>query len=214
VTVTIALATRSDHKAAEIRQILGEIPGIELRTLADLDVPPLPIEDDLERYETFEENALAKAVHFGHRTGLPTVADDSGLVVDVLDGEPGVRTKRLAARPGLEGEALDRANNARLLELLEGVPEVSRTAHYVCAAALAFPDERQPTIVRGTCAGRILEAPRGEGGFGYDPLFFVPELGRTFAEIPAAEKHARSHRGRAFRALSRHLEMLARERDA
>lgn len=200
----LLVATRSAHKLAEIRQILGEVAGLEVAGLDDAGLAPDPAEDRLEPFDTFEENALSKARHFAALApDMAVVADDSGLEVDALGGAPGVRSKRFA--PGAhEGLARDFANNARLLDELEGVPEAGRGARYVCVVALVAPG-REPLVLRGESPGRILEAPRGSGGFGYDPLFYDPELGRTFAEIPPGAKHARSHRGRAFRALAEEL---------
>lgn len=197
----VLLATRSADKAREIRQILGSIPGLRLLTLEDAGVAPDPAEDSIEVFETFQENAAAKARHFARLVSIPVLADDSGLRVDALGGAPGVRTKRFSGRTDLSGQALDEANNLALLEKLRGVPQEARTARYVCAAVLAFPDGRSITGL-GACRGEIATAPRGAGGFGYDPLFYVPELGRTFAEIPAAAKNRISHRSRAFRALA------------
>ena len=190
---------------AEIRRILDSVSALRLIDLDEAEVPYDAREEELEPYETFEENATSKAEYFHQLTGLPTVADDSGLVVDALGGAPGVRSKRFAPNPaGLVGEARDRANNAHLLKLLAGWPASERTARYVCAAALVGGGERATTLW-GEARGVIAPAPRGEGGFGYDPLFFDPELGRTFGEISPDEKHARSHRGRAFRALAGRL---------
>ncbi|MDX1567488.1 MAG: non-canonical purine NTP pyrophosphatase, partial [Longimicrobiales bacterium] len=147
-----------------------------------------------------------KARYFHDRSGLPTVADDSGLAVDALGGRPGVRSKRFAPDQGLDGEERDRANNRHLIRLLEDVPPEDRTARYVCVAALVEKAGAEPRYFRGEAPGLIVDEPRGTGGFGYDPHFFDPELQKTFAEIPPEEKNARSHRGRAFRALAAHLE--------
>lgn len=197
---TLLLATRSTHKAREIDQILAPL-GVHVVTLADLDVPPDPAEDDIEAYPTFTANAIAKARHFAERLHRITIADDSGLRVDALQGAPGVRTKRFSGRSDLDGQALDDANNTLLLEKLEGVPEPERGARYVCAAAVAWPDGRRLSTA-GTVRGRIATEPRGELGFGYDPLFHVPVLGARFAEVSADRKNAMSHRARAFRALA------------
>lgn len=200
----LLVATRSGHKLAEIRDILDRVPGVVILGPDEAGIPYDPAEEDLEPWETFEENASSKAVWFHRRSGLPTVADDSGLVVDALGGAPGVRSKRFA--PGdAAGEARDRENNGYLLHRLARVPADERTARYVCVVALVDGSD-EPTVFRGEAEGRILDLPRGDGGFGYDPLFLDPGLGRTFAEITAAEKNARSHRGRAFRALAEHLE--------
>lgn len=204
----LLVATRSAHKIAEIRRILGSASALHLIDLDEAGVPYDPREEELEPYETFEENAASKAEYFHRLTGLPTVADDSGLAVDALGGAPGVRSKRFAPNPaGLVGAARDRANNAHLLGLLAGRPASERTARYVCVAALVGREGGQPVaMLRGEARGVIVPAPRGKGGFGYDPLFLDPGLGRTFGEIPAEQKHARSHRGRAFRALASFLE--------
>jgi XTP/dITP diphosphohydrolase len=203
--VRLLVATRSGHKLDEIRAILSAVPDLELLSLDDAGIPEDPSEDALEPYDSFEENARSKAAHFQRLSGLPTVADDSGIVVDVLGGAPGVRSRRFAPLPeGAGREEQDRANNAYLLEQLPLVDTRCWTARYVCVAAL---DEGEGRTVgfRGTAEGLIVDEPRGANGFGYDPLFFDPELGRTFAEITPAEKDARSHRGKAFRALAAHL---------
>ena len=188
----------------EIRQILASVPRL---TLLDLDQAGLPYQDEedaLEPHPTFEQNARSKAAYFRVRSGLPTVADDSGLEVHGLGGAPGVRSKRFAKVPdAVEEEARDRANTAHLLELLRGMPADARTARYVCAVAL--DDGGAMLTLRGESPGWIAEAPRGSGGFGYDPVFVDQELGLTFAELSAEEKNARSHRGAAFRQLAARL---------
>ena len=202
------LATRSPDKLREIREILAPV-DVELVSLAELAVPPTPAEEALEVFETFRENALAKARHFAALTALPTLADDSGLEVDALQRAPGVYTKRFSGRTDLAGKALDAANNQLLLQKLAGVPDERRGARYVCAAAVAHPDGRTAAAI-GTTPGRIAHAPSdGTGGFGYDPLFFVADLNATFADVSAEEKHARSHRSRAFRALAATLKEFA-----
>lgn len=201
----LLVATRSAHKLREIRALLREVPGLRLLDLNDAGVEPAPEEEDIERFDTFEENAAAKARHFFERTGIPTVADDSGLCVDALGGAPGVRSKRYA--PGgeaLEPEDRDRANNEHLLRQLGDLDLARRTAHYACVAAL-HDGIAEPRLFRGEAHGLILGLPRGSRGFGYDPLFFDPAEGRTYAEMTAAEKDGRSHRGRAFRALAEAL---------
>ncbi len=180
------------------------MPGLELVDLDDVGVSPGPEEDELEPYETFEENALSKARHFHGLTGLATVADDSGLEVDALGGAPGVRTKRFAPGDDLEGLARDLANNRYLVEKLADVQPEKRTARYVCVAALV-EEGREPVLLRGEAPGRVVDEPRGSGGFGYDPHIFDPGFGGTFAEMEPAEKNARSHRGKAFRALAETL---------
>ncbi|MEN8376431.1 MAG: non-canonical purine NTP pyrophosphatase [Gemmatimonadota bacterium] len=193
----LLVATRSAHKLAEIRRIL---PGIPLESLAEAGIPPDPVEDELEGRPTFIGNAVAKARHFVERTGRRVVADDSGLRVDALGGRPGVRTKRLALDEGVEtGAGVDDANNRTLLRLLRDVPGGERGAYYVCATVLAGPGGETRASL-GTCRGSIAWEPSGAGGFGFDPLFLL-EDGRTMAELSDAEKDARSHRGRAFRAL-------------
>ncbi len=201
----LVVATRSKHKMLEIRKILAGVPGLEILDLDDAGVEYRPEEEDLEPYDTFEENAGSKAAYYFGRTGLPTVADDSGLEVEALDGGPGVRTKRFAPGDDLEGEARDQANNAYLLSLLQGKPPEERGARYVCVAALALDGGRMRTF-RGEAPGRVLEAPRGGGGFGYDPIILDERSGRSFAELTPEEKNERSHRGRAFRALGDFLE--------
>lgn len=202
----LLVATRSAHKLREIRKILGPVPGVEVVGLEDVGIPWSPEEEDLEPHDTFRENAASKARYFHRRSGLPTVADDSGLEVDALDGRPGVRSKRFAPDRGLEGLERDRANNRHLIRLLDGVPPEERTARYVCVAALVQEGEGAPVrYFRGEAPGKIVDEAKGEGGFGYDPHFYDPELQRTFAQIPGEEKNARSHRGRAFRALAAHL---------
>jgi XTP/dITP diphosphohydrolase len=203
--VTLLLATRSAHKVAEVRRILADVPGLRLLTPDDLGLAVTPEEEELEPHDTFEENARSKARYFQALSGIATVADDSGIEVDALGGAPGVRSKRFAPVPeGLGGAARDRANNAHLLRLLEGRPPEQRTARYVCVVALDEGAGGCETL-RGEAEGLIAEAPRGSGGFGYDPLFLDPALGRTFAEISGEEKDARSHRGAAFRGLAERL---------
>jgi XTP/dITP diphosphohydrolase len=188
----------------EIREILSDIPTLELLDLEEAGVAYSPEEEALEPFETFEENARSKAVYFRRKTGLPTVADDSGLEVDALKGAPGVRTKRFAPGDDLDGEARDQANNAHLLFRLEGEPAATRGARYVCVAALAW-DLDEVSIFRGEAPGIVLEEPRGFAGFGYDPIILDEASGRSFAELTPDEKNSRSHRGRAFRALGEAL---------
>lgn len=200
----LLLATRSAHKAREIGQILEPL-GLDLITLADLGIEPVREEDDIEVHDTFRANAIAKARYFARTLDRTTMADDSGLRVDALGGAPGVHTKRFSGRTDLDGQALDDANNALLLDKLEGVAEEDRGARYVCCAAIAWPDGRALATV-GTVAGTIATHLRGEMGFGYDPLFHVPDLGARFAEVPDDQKNAISHRARAFRALATALD--------
>jgi XTP/dITP diphosphohydrolase len=204
MTMRLVVSTRSHHKMAEIRQILGDVPGLQLLDLDDAGVAYHPEEESLEPFATFEENAASKDAFFCARTGLPTVADDSGLEVDALDGRRGVRTKRVAPGEDLEGEARDRANNAYLLHLLAGRPPEERGARYVCVAALATGDGETRTF-RGEAPGRVLPEGRGHRGFGYDPIILDEASGRSFAELEPEEKNERSHRGRAFRSLGAFL---------
>ena len=171
--------------------------GIHVLTLDQAGIVESPAEDAIEAFSTFEENALAKARYFRDATGLPTFADDSGLEVHALGGQPGVRSKRWSGRGDLTGVALDDANNRELLRALRG--EADRRARYVCVAVLTT--EGGELVRRGEVQGRILEHPRGDGGFGYDPLFFSTELGVAFGEASLMEKERVSHRGRAFHAL-------------
>lgn len=202
----LLVATRSAGKLRELAPLLRSA-GFTPVNLETAGIPEAPCEDAIEGHDTFEANALAKARHFFAISGLPTLADDSGLCVDALGGAPGVRSKRwsgaaaLRGAAALTGAALDAANNARLLAAL-GAPGSSgagcvRTARYVCAAA--YVDEEGELVRRGETAGRIEGAPRGSGGFGYDPLFWSDDLGKTFGEATREEKEGVSHRGRAVR---------------
>ena len=201
----LVLATRSTHKIREIRKILEVVPDLRVLDLTDAGVRYDAAEEDLEPHETFEENAASKASYFQRITGLPTVADDSGIEIDLLGGAPGVRSKRFAPDQDLADLALDQANNEHLLTLLGDAPLAQRTGRYVCVAVLDRGDPDDVTVVRGEARGQILSAPHGSGGFGYDPLFLDEELGKTFAEIAPEKKNARSHRGKAFRALAARL---------
>ena len=193
----LLLATRSDGKLREIRPIFAAV-GITLVSLDDLELDESDEESELEPYPTFEQNALSKARYFYEVSGgIPTIADDSGLEVGALGGQPGVRSKRWAGRTDLRGVPLDQANNQALLEALGQVDE--RTARYVCAAA--YVAVGQEIVARGETSGTILRDARGANGFGYDPYFLSAELGRTFGEASQAEKERVSHRGRAFREL-------------
>ena len=196
----LLVGTRSTGKMREIRELFAGLP-FEITFPAERLLEPLPDEADLERSTSYSENAVAKARYFATRGGMPTVADDSGIEVEALGGAPGPRS----ARWSLEGS--DTANNALLLEQLEGVPDARRAARYRCVVAFLATPSSVPELVEATCEGFILHAPRGRGGFGYDPLFYSRELQMTFAEAPPAAKHRVSHRGRAFRAL---IEVLLR----
>ena len=184
------LSSRNRKKIIELERMLRErIPTIQLFSLDDVGI----IGEAEETGETFEENALIKA-RFGAIPGYYAFADDSGLEVDALDGRPGVYSARYAGEP-----CNDENNNARLLSELCDVPTEKRTGRYVSVIACITPDGEELSV-RGTCEGRILTAPQGSGGFGYDPLFYVPLLDKTFAEVTAEEKDAVSHRGNAIRA--------------
>ena len=185
----VVLATRNAGKVEELRRILD---GMEIELLGADDVGLPDVE---ETGTTFQENALLKARSAAVHADLPAVADDSGLEVDALQGEPGVRSARFAGRHGD-----DAANLELLLQRLEGVP--GRRARFVCAAALALPDGRA-WLVDGVLEGEVVHEPRGDQGFGYDPVFRPLGETRTTAELPAVEKDAISHRGIAFRRLRR-----------
>lgn len=200
----LLLATRSAHKAREVAHILGAggEGGFPVVTLEDARIPWSEAEEELEPYDTFEENAASKARYFARLSELATVSDDSGLEVDALKGAPGVRTKRFAP-PGRHPElSRDESNNRYLVERLADVPPSRRGARYVCVACLVDPRTGRADFFRGEAPGVILTEARGMGGFGYDPLFHDPESGRSYAELTPVEKDARSHRGMAFRALA------------
>ncbi|HEY2517555.1 MAG TPA: non-canonical purine NTP pyrophosphatase [Polyangiaceae bacterium] len=196
MTTRILLATRSAGKLRELHPMF-QAAGFDAVSLDDAGFPEQAAEDDLEQFDTFDENALAKGRYFAALSGLPVAADDSGLEVRALGGGPGVRSKRWSGRSDLSGEALDDANNALLLESLATATD--RSARYVCAAA--FVDGARALVRRGSVAGRITLSGRGRGGFGYDPFFESDQLGRTFGEVSRAEKATVSHRALAFRAL-------------
>lgn len=201
----LIVATRSPDKWREIAAILQPFTFLSPRSLADAGLPPEPTEDGIEAFDTFEENALAKARHFAQRLGVAVIADDSGLCVDALGGAPGVRSKRYAAEEDRQGLAVDAANNRKLLDELRNVPSAQRSARYICVAAFASPGGGREEIARGTCEGIILDTPAGKGGFGYDPLFFVPSEGCTFAEMDIGRKNRISHRAVALTAMAETL---------
>lgn len=204
--IEFVLATRSVHKADEVRAVLAAAScPARVLSIAAAGVAWSKEEDALERWETFEENAAAKARYFARRSGRLAVADDSGLEVEALGGRPGVRTKRFATLEAYPGLAQDDANNQRLLELLADVPPARRRARYVCVAVLFDPAAGALRSFRGETSGRILRTPRGCNGFGYDPLFMDEDGQRSFAELAPEEKNERSHRGKAFRALATFL---------
>ncbi|HLL83666.1 MAG TPA: non-canonical purine NTP pyrophosphatase, partial [Longimicrobium sp.] len=169
---SLVVATRNPGKVREIQEILAAFPQLEIVSLDALGFEETPEEDALEVFDTFEENALAKARHFARLTGHLTLAEDSGICVDALGGAPGVRSRRFAPGAELRGAGQDEANNNHLLQQLAGMPESGRSARYVCAAALAGEDREEVFV--GECEGIVLQEPRGTGGFGYDPLFYIP----------------------------------------
>ena len=193
-------ATRSEGKQREIRRILKPA-GIEVVFPDDIGIFESPQEDVLELGDSFQTNARAKAEYFSRKSGLPTFADDSGLEVFSLGGEPGVRSRRWS---GAEGsvEQVEAANNAMLLRRLGGAGEARRRARYRCVLVYLHDPGAIPQVIEGMCAGRILETPRGSEGFGYDPLFLSDDLNKTFGEATPTEKDAVSHRGRALQALA------------
>jgi XTP/dITP diphosphohydrolase len=201
--VKLLAATRNLGKQQEIRRILGA-SGLEIVFPDDIWLRETSDGDALELADSFEINARRKAEYFARLSSLPTFADDSGLEVFALGGEPGVRSKRWSGASGSAAE-VDAANNAELIRRLAGAPQPRRLARYRCVIEFLKSAGDVPTVCQGDCTGRILEEPRGTGGFGYDPLFFSDELGKTFGEATAAEKDAVSHRGRALRALAQSL---------
>lgn len=200
----VLLATRSEGKLRELRPLFTAA-GIRVHDLREAHVQESADEEAVEAFETFAANAVAKARYFHALTGLPTVADDSGLEVEALQGRPGVRSKRFSGRTDLTGQSLDDANNMTLLESLRAVDRPR--ARYVCAAA--YFDSVRQEVMLGETAGMIVREPRGAGGFGYDPYFLSDELGATFGESSREAKERVSHRGRAFRAL---LERISAQR--
>jgi len=201
--VKLLFATRSSGKQVEVRRVM-EAAGHRVVFPDEAGVPETRQEELLEVSDSFETNARTKAEYFLKKTGLPTVADDSGLEVFSLGGLPGVRSKRWA---GLTGPTLevDKANNAELLRRLAGAPESRRRARYRCVLVLLRSASAMPEVFEGVCGGRILEEPRGTGGFGYDPLFLCDALGRTFGEADGEEKDRVSHRGQALEKLLHRL---------
>lgn len=194
----LILASGNKKKLGELRQLLV---NTNWEVLSQLD---FGVQDADESGLSFVENAIIKARHACAKTGLPALADDSGIEVDALNGAPGIHSARFSGRHGDDG-----ANNALLLERLAGVPSAQRTARY--RAVLVFMRHAQdpsPRICEGTWEGRLLEAPRGEGGFGYDPYFLIPALGKTAAELAPEEKNRLSHRGQALAALLAQINTL------
>lgn len=184
----LVVGTRNAKKRVELLEILADL-GMELRDLTSYPQAPEVEEDGT----TFEENARKKAVVLSKALGEWVLGEDSGLVVPALKGRPGVYSARYA---GKQGD--DEANNDRLLAELAPLPDDARAAYYVCTAALADPAGEVKAVVEGRCHGIIIKERRGTGGFGYDPLFLIPEYHKTFGELSATVKHALSHRGRAL----------------
>ena len=182
----VILASKNQHKLTELSAILSQL-GFEIALESEygLDI------DVEENGTTFEENSFLKADAVMKESGLPVLADDSGLMVDALDGAPGVYSARYGHK------ASDKERTAYLLENMKDVPEERRGAKFVCVITCLFPDGRK-IVARGECPGVIARAPHGENGFGYDPVFYLPELGMTYAELPSEQKNAISHRARAL----------------
>ena len=193
----LVLATRNENKVREIKQILADMP---LQFLSLSDFPDVPsVEED---GGTFEENAIKKALHVWRHTGLASLADDSGLEVDALDGRPGIMSARFAGEP-----VSYEANNQKLLEMMESLPEGKRTAKFVCVAVLVSPKGKM-VLQRGEIKGVIARKARGAYGFGYDPVFYLPERKRTIAELDPGTKNEISHRGKALSSLKPFMHKL------
>ncbi len=190
---SIVIATSNNNKIREISRIIGDI-GIKWIAGSDFSVGIVE-----ETGSSYAENAEIKARAYSRASGLPALADDSGLEVDALGGLPGVHSNRLFGQSKTDAEKV-----AELLKRLEGVPENKRTARFVCHAVL-LENERVLASVRGSVEGYILDQPSGSGGFGYDPVFYYPELGKTFAGLSVTEKNAQSHRGQAMRKIREFL---------
>ncbi|NWG38456.1 MAG: RdgB/HAM1 family non-canonical purine NTP pyrophosphatase [Hydrogenophilaceae bacterium] len=185
----IVIASGNPGKLREIRRILEPL-DFQVVPQSDFGVPECP-----EPHVTFIENCLAKARHAALHTGLPALADDSGICVDALNGAPGVYSARYAGEP-----KSDQRNNEKLIAALKG--ETNRKAHYYCVIVLVrHPDDPQPLIAEGSWHGEIIDTPRGQNGFGYDPYFYLPEFGKTGAELEPDHKNAISHRGKALELL-------------
>ena len=183
---TIVLATNNSNKVREMRELLSQYGKVQVKSLSDFGPMPEAVEDG----ETFEENAYKKALHYAKVLGLPCLADDSGLCVDALDGRPGVYSARYAGEHGDDAQ-----NCAKVLHEMEN--QENRAAHFTCVLSLAVPSGPALTW-EGRCEGEKLQKKRGNSGFGYDPLFFYPNFGKTFAEVPLSQKNTISHRGKAL----------------
>ncbi len=202
----LIVATTNQHKLGEIEAILSPM-GVRVLSLdsvtLDSGQPATALPEPIEDADTFAGNAQIKAVYYAKALGMPCLADDSGLEVDALDGSPGVYSARYAGVGSTSGDR-DTANNAKLLGALADVPQKKRTARFVCAMCLASPTGQTLATSQGVFAGVITDSPRGDNGFGYDPLLELPD-GRTSAELSPEEKNARSHRGAAVRAIADQL---------
>jgi XTP/dITP diphosphohydrolase len=196
---TLLIATGNPHKVEEIAAVFTEVSGVDVQLMNLADLPDAPAEPE-EDGETFEDNARLKAAYYAQKTGHWCLADDSGLEVDALEGEPGVRSARYA---GVDGNRSDRdaANNTKLLEAMQDVPDRRRSARFVCAMCLANVEGEIVRETEGTLEGSIGFSPVGAGGFGYDPLLLL-EDGRTVAQLTPDEKNAHSHRGEATREMA------------
>jgi XTP/dITP diphosphohydrolase len=192
--VKVVIATRNRHKVREIGVLLDQA-GLDIEAITIDDVAPNA--ELIEDQDSFEGNALAKARQASQACRMPAIADDSGIEVDALGGAPGVRSARWAGEP-----SDDRRNKEKMLREMAGVAADKRIARYRCAAAFVDAEKRQEVVRSGACEGVLLGSPRGAGGFGYDPLFFLPALGQTMAEIDLAQKNRLSHRAAAFRSLA------------
>ena len=189
MTQSLVLASNNAGKLAEFAQLLAPL-GFAIKSQRELDIPEAE-----EPFGTFVENALAKARHASSLSGLPALADDSGICVPALGGAPGVQSARYAGEP-----RSDAANNAKLVSDIAA--HADKSAYYYCVLVMVrHADDPQPIIADGVWHGQLIEQPRGQGGFGYDPYFFLPSLGKTAAELSAQEKNNLSHRGQAIRAL-------------
>jgi XTP/dITP diphosphohydrolase len=189
MTQSLVLASNNAGKLAEFAQLLAPL-GFAIKSQRELDIPEAE-----EPFGTFVENALAKARHASQLSGLPALADDSGICVPALGGAPGVQSARYAGEP-----RSDAANNAKLVRDI--VAHADKSAYYYCVLVMVrHADDPQPIIADGVWHGQLIEQPRGQGGFGYDPYFFLPSLGKTAAELAAEEKNNLSHRGQALRVL-------------
>lgn len=206
----LLVATRNPGKEREIRAILGDL-SYDLVFLNETGIAETRAEETLEVAETFDGNARHKAEYFARLSGLPTVADDSGIEVFALGGLPGVRSRRFAMFDG-PADQQDAANNREMLTRLRGLPPERRRARYRCVVAFLPRPDAPSHSFEGTCTGRILEEPKGTGGFGYDPLFFSDDLSMSFGEASPEAKHEVSHRGRAFRAFAEWLRSQAPQR--